>query len=289
MTKVLKGKEVAEKILSEASAIIEKVKNQGIIPTLAIVRVGEKPEDISYEKGAVKRAFEAGIMAKSFAYHEGISQKELLAEIEGLNDDPYIHGVLILRPLPAHIDERSVCEALNPDKDVDGITPESMAGIFMNEDRGYPPCTAEACMQLLDYYGVELENKKVTVFGRSLVIGKPVAVMAMNGNATVTVCHSRTRDEDFKAAGKNADVIIAALGKARLLKAEILGRDQTIVDVGINVDEQGEMCGDVDYEDALAVSGAITPVPGGVGSVTTAVLIKHVAEAAEKWIDKKQG
>ena len=282
MSRILKGKEVAEKILRETSEKIEKIKEKGVIPTLAIVRTGENPGDMSYERGAVKRAFEAGIMAKSFVYEEDISQEDFLSEVKKLNEDPYIHGILIFRPLPAHIDDKAVCGLLDCSKDIDGITAGSMAGVFMNEDIGYPPCTAEACMELLDYYGIDLEEKKVTVLGRSLVIGKPAAVMVMNKNATVTVCHSRTKNEDLKAAGKNADVIISALGKAKMIDSNIVGENQIILDVGINVKEDGSLCGDVDFEDVCESAEAITPVPGGIGSVTTAVLIKHVAEAAEK-------
>lgn len=285
MTQLLEGKAVAASLSEKTSEKIAEIKQRGIFPALAIVRVGENPGDISYEKGATKRAMELGIMVRPFVYEESITQEELIEEIQKLNEDKFINGVLIFRPLPKHIDDKAICDALDPAKDVDGITAGSMAGIFMGSGEGYPPCTAEACMQVLDHYGIELEGKKVTVFGRSLVIGKPAACMAMGRNATVTVCHSRTTKEDFDAAGRNADIVIAALGKAKMIKADNLGENQVIIDVGINVDENGKLCGDVDFDDVSEKAAAITPVPGGIGSVTTAVLMKHVAEAAEKSID----
>lgn len=288
MAELLKGKPVADRITAETSLKAAALKERGIVPTLAIVRLGEEPGDISYEKGAVKRAAEAGVEVRSLVFDRSISQDELAAEIVKLNADDSVHGVLLFRPLPKHIDEKAVCEMLDPAKDVDGITSGSLAGIFMDTDVGFPPCTAKGCIEILDHYGYELSGKKVTVMGRSLVIGKPVAMMAMRRNATVTVCHSRTSGEDFAAAGAGADVVIAALGRARMVKPEMLGSGQVIIDVGINMDENGKLCGDVDFdrenpdEGIGAAAAAITPVPGGTGSVTTAVLMKHVVQAAEK-------
>ena len=282
MTEVLKGKAVSRSLTEKTLKKVEVLKKEGIFPTLAMVRLGEKPEDLSYERGAMKRAVESGIMVRQFVYDEKIPQQELMNEIAKLNEDDHIHGVLIFRPLPEHIDERLVCGMLRPEKDVDGITAGSMAGVFMGSDTGFPPCTAEACMELLSHYGYELAGKRVAVLGRSLVIGRPVAMMAMERDATVTVCHSRTEPDDVRRIVGAADVVIAAVGRSRMIGADILGRDQVIVDVGINVDDDGNLCGDVDFEGAEAVAKAITPVPGGVGSVTTAVLMKHVAEAAGK-------
>lgn len=280
MAELLKGKAVADSLTEITKAKAEALKADGITPTLAIVRLGENPGDLSYERGALKRAEQTGVAVKQFVYEADIAQDALIEEIHKINDDDSIHGVLIFRPLPKHIDDKAVCDALAPAKDVDGITAGSMAGVFMDSGEGYPPCTAAACMEILDYYGVELQGKKVTVMGRSLVIGKPVAMMAMKKNATVTICHSKTDIEDFKAAGKNADIVIAALGKAKMIDTERLGSGQVIVDVGINVDEDGKLCGDVNFDEAEPKASMITPVPGGVGSVTTAVLMKHVVNAA---------
>lgn len=281
MTVLLKGKPVADALAQQTSQRAAELEELGIIPTLAIVRVGENPEDIAYEKGAVKRAEEIGVEVRQFVYEASVTQEELEGEIRKLNDDEEIHGVLIFRPLPEHIDEKAVCGILSSKKDVDGITAGSMAGVFMDSDEGFPPCTAEACMHILDHYGYELAGKRVTVVGRSLVIGKPVAMMAMRKNATVTVSHSMTKPEDLKASCSNADIVIAAVGKAGMINGSVFGRDQVIIDVGINTDEDGKLCGDVDFDSAAENAAAITPVPGGVGSVTTAVLMKHVVDAAE--------
>lgn len=287
MAELLKGKQVADRITVEITERAAKLRASGVVPTLAIVRLGEDPGDLSYEKGAMKRAAEVGVEVRNVVLPREAAQNELVAEIKELNADDSIHGVLLFRPLPKHMDEKAVCEVLDPAKDIDGITSGSLAGIFMDSDIGFPPCTAAACIELLDHYGYDLKGKKVTVMGRSLVIGKPVAMMAMRKNATVTICHSRTKPEDFTAAGTSADIVIAAVGKARMITDEMLGDDQVIIDVGINMDENGKLCGDVDFDREVPDSGlgakaaAVTPVPAGVGSVTTAVLMKHVIEAAE--------
>lgn len=282
MAELLKGKAVAKSLTEDSKAKAEALKAKGIVPTLAIVRVGENPGDLSYEKGALKRAEQTGIEVKQFVFPETVTQEELIDAIESINRDDQIHGVLMFRPLPKHIDEKAVCESLAPAKDMDGITSGSMAGVFMDSDLGYPPCTAEACMEILDHYGVELKGKKVTIMGRSLVIGKPVAMMVMRRHATITICHSRTTQEDFAKAGQEADIVIAALGRAKMVGADKLGKDQILIDVGINVDENGKLCGDMDFDEAEKTAAMITPVPGGVGSVTTAVLMKHVVAAAGK-------
>ena len=282
MAEILKGAPVAKALTEANRERADRLKEAGIEPVLAIIRLGENPSDLSYERGAIKRAEKTGIRVVQHVLPETAGQEELLGEIEKINRDDSIHGVLMFRPLPKHIDEKVVCEALNPDKDMDGITSGSMAGVFMENGMGYPPCTASAVMEIFDHYGIELKGKKVTVFGRSLVIGKPVAMMTMGRHATITVCHSRTSQEDFAKAGREADIVIAALGRARMIGPEKLGRDQVIIDVGINVDEEGSLCGDVDFDKAEPLAKAITPVPAGVGSVTTAVLMKHVIQAAER-------
>lgn len=282
MAEILKGMPVAKAMTQVSAGRVEALKEKGIVPTLAIVRLGENPSDMSYENGAKKRAEKTGVEVKQFVLPESTTQEELADVIKDINADDSIHGVLMFRPLPKHIDEKAVCEMLDPAKDMDGITSGSMAGVFMENGMGYPPCTASAVMEILDHYGIELKGKKVTIFGRSLVIGKPVAMMVMGRHATITMCHSRTTGEDFAKAGQEADIVIAALGRAKMIDASKLGRDQVIIDVGINVDEEGNLCGDVDFDAAEPLAKAITPVPKGVGSVTTAVLMKHVVEAAEK-------
>ena len=230
----------------------------------------------------MKRASKTGVEVKQYLFPEDVSQEELVSAIKEINRDNSVSGVLMFRPLPKHIDEKAVCETLAPEKDMDGITTGSMAGVFMDTDLGYPPCTAVACMELLDYYGIELKGKNVTIMGRSLVIGKPVAMMLMRRHATITVCHSRTTPEAFAKAGREADIVVTAMGRAKMVGADKLGEDQILVDVGINVDEDGKLCGDMDFDDAEKKAAMITPVPGGVGSVTTAVLMKHVVAAAAR-------
>ena len=282
MAELLKGAPVAGAITRRNKEVVEELKSKGINPTLAIIRLGENASDLAYESGALKRAEKTGVQVKQFVFPEDMKEKDLIKEIKKINADDSIHGVLMFRPLPEHIDEKAVCETLAPEKDMDGITSGSMAGVFMDTELGYPPCTAEAVMELLDYYDVPLKGSKVTVFGRSLVIGKPVAMMLMRRHATITVCHSRTAIDDFRDAGHNADVVVSALGRAKMIGSEVLGSGQTIIDVGINLDENDNICGDVSFEEVEADAAAITPVPGGVGSVTTAVLMKHVIQAASR-------
>lgn len=278
---IWKGKPVADQMTETTQQKVKDLEEMGITPTLATVRVGENPGDVAYEKGLIKRAEKTGVDTMQIVLQEDVTQEALLAEIEALNQDPGVDGVLIFRPLPAHIDDEAICGALDPKKDMDGITAGSMASVFMGRGDGFAPCTAEACIRMLDHYGIDLKGKKVTVFGRSLVIGKPVAMMALERHATVTICHSRTEAEDFAAAGSNADIVIAAVGKAHLIGEAHLGEDQIILDVGINDDGEGGICGDVDPEAASAAAAA-SPVPGGVGSVTTAVLMDHVVTAAAR-------
>lgn len=280
MAELLKGAPVAKAITERNKQAVEELAAKGITPTLAILRLGEKPGDLAYEKGALKRAEKTGVQVRQFVFPENMTEEALLEEIGKINRDDSIHGVLMFRPLPGHINEKKVCEALAPEKDLDGITSGSMAGVFMDTEIGYPPCTAEAVMEMLEHYGIVLKGRKVTVFGRSLVIGKPVAMMLMRQHATITVCHSRTKPDDFIEAGRGADIVVSALGRAKMIGADKLGEKQVIIDVGINLDEDGNLCGDVDFEEAEEKAAAITPVPGGVGSVTTAVLMKHVIQAA---------
>jgi methylenetetrahydrofolate dehydrogenase (NADP+)/methenyltetrahydrofolate cyclohydrolase len=279
MTEILYGKNVADAMEQELRREMEGLAWQGILPTLAIVRVGGRGDDIAYERGAMKRCGKIGIDVRQFVLEEGVSEEGLLNVIGETNRDDAIHGCLLFRPLPKGMDESRVCGSLIPEKDVDGITESSLAGVFTGSGRGYPPCTAEACIKLLSHYGVSLSGKKAVVVGRSLVIGKPVAMMLLAENATVTVCHSRTND--LAGQCRAADILIVAAGRAGLVGAGHIGPEGTVIDVGINVDEAGNICGDVREEDAERAS-AYSPVPGGVGAVTTSVLASHVIDAARK-------
>ncbi len=282
MAELLKGKAVADALTEKNIETVERLKAAGVEPVLAIVRIGENPSDMSYERGAMKRAEKTGVAVRQFIYDETIGEEDFLKEIEMINKDSSIHGVLIFRPLPKHISDDKVRNLLVPEKDVDGITDGSLAGIFTGTHRGFAPCTARACIEIADHYGIDFSGRKVAVLGRSLVIGKPVAMMAMERNATVTTCHSRTGADNMKAICKDSDIIIAAMGRAKMIDGSYFGQDQVILDVGINVDEEGKLCGDVDFETAEPAAGSITPVPGGVGAVTTAVLMLQTLEAAEK-------
>ena len=281
MAELLKGLPVAKALTEELIEQVEALKKAGVTPTLAIVRVGERADDLSYERGATKRCETIGIAIRKYVLSADCSQEELMAVIDEVNHDDAIHGCLMFRPLPKTLDEAAACAALAPAKDVDCITEGSLFGVFANRKVGFPPCTAEACIQLLDYYGYELSGARVTVVGRSLVIGKPVSMMLQARNATVTMCHTRTRD--LAAECRKAEVLVVAAGHIGTVRADAVSEGQTVIDVGINWDEQaGKLCGDVAFDEAEPIVGAITPVPGGVGSVTTAVLAKHVVEAAER-------
>ena len=281
MATLLKGLPVAKALTEQLVERVEALKAQGVTPTLAIVRVGERDDDLSYERGATKRCDAVGIAVRKFVLAADCSQDELMAAISEVNTDAGIHGCLMFRPLPKSLDEAAACAALDPAKDVDCITEGSLFGVFANRPVGFPPCTAEACIQLLDHYGFELTGAEVTVVGRSLVIGKPVSLMLQARNATVTMCHTRTLD--LPAACRKAEILVVAAGHIGTVGADAVSAGQTVIDVGINWDEAaGKLCGDVAFDEVEPKVGAITPVPGGVGSVTTAVLAKHVVEAAER-------
>ena len=282
MAELWKGAPVAaaltERLIPRAQALVEK----GVTPTLAIIRVGERPEDLSYERGALKRCEKVGIAVRQYLLTSEATQTDLMEVIEDINRDDSIHGCLMFRPLPKHMDEAAACAALSPAKDVDGITAGSLAAVFSGSGAGYPPCTAQACLEILDHYGYELKGKRAVVVGRSLVIGKPVSMLLLGRHATVTICHTRTAD--LAAECRRAEVLVAAAGKAGAVSAQCLAPGQVVLDVGINVDENGNLVGDVDFAAAETTVDAITPVPGGVGAVTTSVLARHVIEAAEKAI-----
>lgn len=280
MATILSGSAVAAALSESLIARTNALKEKGVTPTLAIVRVGAREDDLSYERGAMKRCEKIGVAVKNFVLDAQATQEELLAVIDQVNKDDSIHGCLLFRPLPKHIDDETVRSALSPAKDMDGITDGSLAGVFAGTQQGFPPCTAQACMEILAHYGYELKGKRVTVVGRSLVIGKPVAMMLLQKHATVTICHTRT--VDMPAECRKAEILVVAAGKAGVVDDSFVAPGQVVIDVGINVNDEGKLCGDVAYEKVEPVVEAITPVPGGVGSVTTSVLAGHVVEAAER-------
>ena len=282
MARLLKGKEAAdalnEKLLDRSIALCE----EGTAPTLAIVRVGENGSDIAYENGAVKKAQQVAVAIEKFICPADIREEDLMDIIDFINCNEKIHGILLLQPLPKHLNSERIRNSIAIEKDMDCIGDGSLAHLFLQKEGAYVPCTAESCMEILKYYDIPVKGKKVVVIGRSMVIGKPVAMMMLAENATVTICHTKTTEEDMAALCKQADIIIAAAGHRNTLTAEMVCPGQTVIDVGINFNEEGKMVGDIDFESVSEIVDAITPVPGGVGSMTTTLLMKHVVEAAEK-------
>ncbi len=284
MSKQLLGKEVNAELNERIKAKAQELKDKGTQPCLGIIRVGEREDDLSYERGAVKRCETLGVACRKYVLPADASNEDLIKTIEEVNADDNVHGVLLFRPLPRHLDEEKIINLLDPAKDVDGITDISLAGVFAGKERGYAPCTPSACMEILDHYGIDPAGKKCVVIGRSLVVGKPAAMMLIKKNATVTICHTKTKN--MPEVVKEADIVIVAAGRAGVIDGSYLREGQTVIDVGINVNEEGKLCGDVKYDEADGVVEAITPVPGGVGSVTTSVLLSHVVDAAEKKVLK---
>ncbi len=291
MAKLLLGKEVTDAMNADLLARTTALREKGIVPTLGIIRVGADPSDLSYERGATKRAELVGVNVVKFELSADASKQELLSVIDQVNADDSIHGVLLFRPLPKHLraDQNEICNRLDPRKDVDCMTDLSNAGVFEGRtDLGYAPCTPAACMEILDYYGIDCKGKNAVVIGRSLVVGKPAAMMLMGKNATVTVCHTKT--VDTAKIARSADILVTAAGVLGSLTKEFVRPGQVVIDVSINWDEnkpnakggKGAIAGDAVFDEVEPIVDAITPVPGGVGSVTTSVLMKHVVEAAEK-------
>jgi methylenetetrahydrofolate dehydrogenase (NADP+)/methenyltetrahydrofolate cyclohydrolase len=275
------GKDVSEALKERMRKEVDELKAKGVTPTLGIIRMGEEPNDISYERGATKTCESVGAAVRVFAIPRDASQSELLKVIHEVNEDKGIHGVLLFRPLPKQIDDNAARAALLPAKDMDGITDGSMAGIYSDSGVGYPPCTAESVIRILDHYKVEIAGKDVVVLGRSTVIGKPVSMLLLKKNGTVTVCHSKTKDLAKKTQA--ADVVVVAMGRAWSVGKECFRAGQYVIDVGVNAKPNGEKgtCGDVRTEEVEPIVAGITPVPGGVGTVTSANLVSHVISAAK--------
>ena len=280
MAELLKGAPVAEAINERTAKEIELLREKGIEPTLCILRVGERPDDLSYERTAEKRAQKVGVNVVKKLLPADCTQGEFDSVLDEINNDNAIHGILMFRPLPSQLDNEKARKMLDPAKDIDGCTDGSLAGVFTNADVGFAPCTAQAAVEILKHYNVPIEGKKVCVMGRSLVIGRPVAMLLMHENATVVNCHTRTVEPELIA--KEADILIAAVGRLNSIDKSYVNENQVIIDVGINWDERiNKISGDVDFDEVEPLVKAITPVPGGVGTVTTSVLISNVVKAAK--------
>lgn len=273
---ILKGLPVANAINEK---LIEELKGMDKVPHLAIIRVGERPDDMSYERGATKKMEKVGFDCTSYTFPADIDNETFQKEFDKINEDDNIDGILLLRPLPKHLDEKAIENRINPNKDLDGISPVNLAKVYAGDTTGFAPCTAEAVIEMLDFAGVDLTGKRVTVVGRSLVIGKPVTMLLMKKNSTVTVCHTKT--VDMASVCRNAEIVIAAAGVAKMIDKSFISKDAIVIDVGINVDEDGNLCGDVNFDEVSELASILTPVPGGVGSVTTSVLAKHLMKATK--------
>ena len=279
MGELIKGKPVADAITLEVKVQVECLKQKGVIPKLKIVRVGEREDDLAYERAALKRMESCGIAHDVMVLPIDINQNDFIKKLKLINDDETIHGILLFRPLPKQIDEKVVKNIISPEKDIDCFNPINAAKIFEGDKTGFFPCTPTAAMEILKYYNIELKGKSAVVIGRSLVVGKPLSMMLLSEDATVTICHSKT--SNLPQVAEKADILIAAIGRANMITERYIKKGATVIDVGINVDKDGNICGDVNTEDCLKKSGFITPVPSGVGSVTTAVLAKHVIKACQ--------
>lgn len=279
MANILKGAPVAKAIQENLKKEVDALKQKGITPTLALLRIGQKEDDIAYEKSIEKRFAAIGISLIKKVFDEDAAKEEVLLFVDEVNENADIHGMLVFRPFADKALEREVALRLDPRKDVDGMTDGSLARVLSGQGDGFYPCTAEACLKLLDYYDCAISGKEAVVIGRSLVIGKPVAMGLMEKNATVTVCHTKTKD--IETVSQRADILIACAGKPRVIGKDYVRAGQVIVDVGIHVDEDGSLMGDVDFDNVEPIVSAISPVPAGVGSVTTAVLAEHVVSACK--------
>lgn len=274
----LRGAPVARAIMDKTAGEITRLAQAGIMPKLAVFRVGSREDDIAYERSIIKRFSAAGAAVEVMALSEDATQEELEAVVRRAADDESVHGILVFSPLPKKFNAGRIRMLIPAEKDVDGMTDASLAGVFRGDKNAFAPCTAQAVVEILRYYGMEnLAGKRVTVVGRSTVVGKPLAMLLLGMNATVTVCHTKTADT--AAECRRADVVIACAGQARMVTDEYMSAGQIIIDVGINADGDG-ICGDVDYAAAQSIVAAATPVPGGVGAVTTAVLLSHTVRNA---------
>lgn len=276
---IIKGKPVADKISENLIKEVSELVKEGINPKLTIVRVGARGDDLAYERGALKRCETIGIQTEVLELKEDITEEEYINELTKLNNDKNVHGILCFRPLPKQLNEEEIKYVISPEKDVDSFSPINTAKVMEGDTTGFPPCTPTAVVEILKHYDVNLNGAKVAVLGRSMVVGKPAAMLLLNENATVTICHSRTKD--LKEVTSEADVLVAAVGRAKMVKADFVKQGAVVIDVGINVDEEGKLCGDVDTNAVVEKASMITPVPAGVGSVTTSILAKHVVKACK--------
>ena len=276
---LMKGAEVNAAMKERMINRVDALKKKGVQPVINIVRIGNRSDDLAYERGARKRMESVGVEMKITELPEDISQADFVKAFRKVNEDKTVHGIMLFRPLPEHLDESEIASIINPIKDVDCMSPVNIAKVFMGDEGVFAPCTAKAVMEMLAHYEVDLSGKNVVIVGRSMVVGKPLAMLMLKKNATVTVCHTRTVDLAEKC--RRADVVVAAAGRAGMITGDMISRGTVVVDVGININEEGKLCGDVEFESVEPQASYISPVPGGVGGVTSSVLASHVIKAAE--------
>lgn len=281
---IIKGKPVADQISENLTREVSGLVKEGITPKLALLRVGSRGDDLAYERGALKRCQSIGIETQVIELDENVTQEDYIKTLTKLNEDKNVHGILCFRPLPKQLDEEAIKYVISPEKDVDSFSPINSAKIMEGDKSGFPPCTPTAVVEILKHYKVELSGAKVVVLGRSMVVGKPVSMLLLNENSTVTICHSRTKE--LSSITSQADILVAAVGRAKMVTEEFVKEGAVVVDVGINVDEEGKLCGDVDTNAVIDKVSMITPVPAGVGSVTTSILAKHVIKACKSQNNK---
>lgn len=276
---LIKGKTVADVLKGKLKTEVEQLKIKGACPKLAIIRVGANPDDLAYERGILKTMEFIGIRTQVNALPKNTNQKVFVNVLEEANTDSSVHGILIFRPLPSHLNSNIVKKVIAPEKDVDCFGYYNVAKVMEGDETGFAPCTPNAVMEILRHYEVDLRGKNAVVVGRSMVVGKPVSMLLLQENATVTICHSKT--DDLKGIASKADVLVAGVGKAKMITPEYVKGGAVVIDVGINVDEHGRLSGDVDTDGCIHKASMITSVPGGVGSVTTSILAKHVVKACK--------
>lgn len=280
MTKILYGKDVALNIKNNIKLKIQELNKKHIIPKLAIVRIANKEDDISYEKSIMKNCTSLGIDTSVYELEENAPQKDVLSLIQKLNKDRKTNGILVFRPFPKHLDQDVINSSIELNKDVDCMNPLNLEKIFEGKLNGFMPCTSEAVIETLKYYNIELKGSNIVIINRSMVVGKPLSMMLLSEDATITIAHSKTKN--LSSITKNADIVITAIGKAKMLGEEYFNENSIVVDVSINIDEEGNLCGDVDFDKVNTKAKAITPVPRGIGAVTTSLLLKHIVDASEK-------
>lgn len=275
----LRGKEVAAAIRAQIEKDVAAM--EGHIPKLAIVRAGEEEDDMAYERGALKRMAGLGLEAESYAFPEDISNEAFQAELKKINDDPAVNGILLLAPLPKGLDEAAATAIISPEKDIDGIGPVNKMKLYEGDTSGFAPCTAQAVMEVLDYADVDVTGKHITVVGYGMTVGKPLSIMLLNRKATVSICRSRTTEEDLKKLCSASDIIVAATGKMGMIGPDYIKEGAVVIDVGISMGEDGAIHGDVQFAEIAEIAAMATPVPGGVGAVTTTILAKQLVRAAK--------